>query len=85
LGGCETGDAKLTQGYRLAEHGAISIAFPSISTGIYGYPMQRAAPVAIQSVRQFVYGSEKIQEVIFCCFSSHDLAVYEGLLGEASV
>lgn len=115
LAGCKTGDAKLTQGYRLPakfvihavgpvwrggkdgepellascyrrslgiadEHEVTSIAFPSISTGIYGYPMERAAPLAIQSVQEFVEGSTKIQEVIFCCFSAQDLAVYSNLL-----
>jgi len=120
LGGCETGHAKLTRGYRLParfvihavgpvwrdgnggepellascyrrslgiaeKHGVTSIAFPSISTGIYGYPLERAAPLAIQTVREFVGGSETIQEVLFCCFSSHDLAVYSGLLGESDV
>jgi O-acetyl-ADP-ribose deacetylase (regulator of RNase III) len=67
------------------EHGVTSIAFPSISTGIYGYPLERAAPIAIQTVREFVEGGKKIQEVIFCCFSSHDLSVYSSLLDEGGV
>jgi len=112
LGGCETGQAKLTKGYRLPAkfiihtvgpvwrggvHGeeallsscylnslelasrqnVLSIAFPSISTGIYGYPIELAAEVAVKSVRSFLANSSCIQEVVFCCISAADLAVYE--------
>ena len=115
LGGCKTGDAKLTAGHRLRArhvvhavgpvwHGgganeaallascyvralelagsvdARSIAFPCISTGIYGYPIQDAAVVAVQAVRG-ARASPSIDEVIFCCFSEGDLAVYRALLG----
>ena len=117
LGGCETGDAKLTSGFRLkARHvihavgpvwhggthgepdllascyrralslangeGLRSIAFPSISTGVYGYPIERAAPLAVATVRQHVGGPASIEEVVFCCFSDSDLAVYERVLSE---
>jgi O-acetyl-ADP-ribose deacetylase (regulator of RNase III) len=112
LGGCRTGDAKLTRGYRLkarfVEHtvgpvwhggdkgepallascyrkslqvaaaaGARSIAFPAISTGVYGYPLEPAARIAVETVR---VGAANFDDVIFCCFSAADLAVYEKLL-----
>lgn len=117
LGGCETGDAKMTDGYRLKAryvihavgpvwHGGThgepdllascyrralslaaakrlhSIAFPSISTGVYGYPIERAAPLAVATVREHVGGQASIEDVTFCCFSESDLAVYERVLSE---
>ena len=116
LGGCETGDAKLTRGHRLpakyvihavgpvwhggtrgeaellascyrcaleiaAQAGIRSIAFPGISTGVYGYPVEQAAPIAIAQVRRSLAELKGIEEVIFCCFSAADLAIYERLLG----
>lgn len=115
LGGCKTGDAKVTKAYRLsaryvihtvgpvwrggdsgepallascyrrcvelAEEKAIaSIAFPSISTGIYGYPIELAAEVAIKSVHESLARDSSVQEVIFCCFSPEDLLQYERIL-----
>ena len=115
LGGCKTGDAKITKGYRLpARHiihtvgpvwrggndgeqellascyrrslelavanGVRSIAFPSISTGIYGYPIELAAAVAVSTVRAALADLPVIEEVTFCCFSQADLSVYEKVL-----
>ncbi len=63
-----------------AKHEVKSIAFPSISTGVYGYPIELAARVAVETVRDVIQKPSKIEEVIFCCFSPSDLAVYESLL-----
>ena len=115
LGGCRTGEAKLTKGHRLPARFVIhtvgpvwrggvdgepellascyrrsieiaaandlrTLAFPSISTGIYGYPVELAAEVAVGTVRSAVGQFAAIREVIFCCYSAADLAVYERLL-----
>jgi O-acetyl-ADP-ribose deacetylase len=121
LGGCKTGDAKITPGFRLparwvvhtvgpvwrggkhdepgllascyrrslelaAQKGARSIAFPCISTGIYGYPLELAAQIAISTVRTALAepALATVDEVTFCCFSAADLAVYEPLLADAN-
>lgn len=81
------GEAKLLAScYRRAlevatAHGVRSIAFPSISTGVYGYPKEQAAHIAVQTVRDFVSRDTSMQEVIFCCYSEDDLALYRRLLG----
>jgi O-acetyl-ADP-ribose deacetylase len=105
LGGCDTGSAKITRGYRLkakhvihavgpvwsggnkredellascyrtalslaAQHHLISIAFPAISTGVYGFPPARAARIAVGTVAAEIAGTaSKIEQVVFCCFS----------------
>lgn len=120
LGGCKTGQAKITKGYRLpakyiihtvgpvwrggtngepellascyrhsmelaAANGIATLAFPSISTGIYGYPIGLAAKIAVTTVRSSLQELAGIQEVIFCCFSASDLQIYEGVLSEPAV
>lgn len=62
------------------ERGCRSIAFPSISTGVFGYPIGLAAWVAVTSVREVLPASPTLEEVVFCCFSRDDLKVYESLL-----
>jgi O-acetyl-ADP-ribose deacetylase len=115
LGGCATGDAKITSAYRLPARHVIhavgpvwrggdrgeaellasayrrslevaeaaeleTIAFPSISTGVYGYPVRPAARIAITTTREFLGSAKRVREVVFCCFSAADLATYEALL-----
>ena len=118
LGGCKTGEAKLTKGYNLParfvihtvgpvwrggkngepellascyrnslaianKQGFKTIAFPSISTGVYGYPFELADRVAVDTASEVIQKSSKLEEVIFCCFSPGDLAVYESLLSKS--
>jgi len=118
LGGCGTGDAKLTKGHRLPadyvihtvgpvwhggqqgepgllascyrrclqlahQNGITTLAFPSISTGVYGYPLAEAARIAVAAVREYATEPTGIREVVFCCFSGDDFKVYETLLDEA--
>ena len=115
LGGCPTGEARITKAYRLAakhvihtvgpvwsggrrgeaallrgcyvtslqlavERGLRSIAFPSISTGAYGYPIARAAEIAVATVRNELGKPTSLELVRFVCFSAADLAVYRRLL-----
>jgi len=119
LGGCKTGEAKLSFGYKLqAKHvihavgpiwnggdrgepellascyrrsielaekaGAATVAFPCISTGVYGYPVEAAAQIAVATVREAVAAHPGIREVLFCCFSEDDLAVYEKILARGA-
>ena len=112
LGGCPTGQAKLTKGYQLpakyvihtvgpiwhggsqgepellascyrnslalaAEHGVQSIAFPAISCGVYGYPPDQAARIAIREAKHFLDQDSSIQKIIFCCFGTAMMEVYQ--------
>ncbi|MGC2049166.1 MAG: O-acetyl-ADP-ribose deacetylase [Gallionella sp.] len=67
-----------------ADNDLHSIAFPGISTGVYGYPVEAAARVAVETVRSSLTGLGPIREVIFCCFSAVDLAVYQRLIDARS-
>ena len=68
------------------EHGCRSIAFPSISTGIYGFPIERAAPLALQTVINFLDEKKaRLELVRFCLFSEADLDVYRRVLDEAKL
>jgi O-acetyl-ADP-ribose deacetylase len=84
--GGERGEAeKLASCYRRSlelavEHSLSSIAFPAISTGVYGYPIAEATAIAVGTVREFV--KEHPLEVIFCCFSAKDLEIYQAELAK---
>lgn len=121
LGGCETGDAKMTEGYNLparyvihavgpvwsggernerellagcyrrslelaAEKGLKRIAFPNISTGVYGFPKKEAAKIAIETVRSFLEKQDSpeepgsLEEVIFVVFDGENEKIYQELL-----
>lgn len=115
LGGCETGDAKITKGYRLkarhvihtvgpvykggtkgeheklagcyrrslevaSKNGVQCLAFPAISCGVYGYPIEKACRIAIETVTDYCGSHPEIQEVRFVLFAEKDLAVYKQAL-----
>ena len=63
-----------------AENGVATLAFPSISTGVYAFPKDLAAPLALEAVRNFPAAGTSVKRVTFCCFSSDDLALYRSLL-----
>jgi O-acetyl-ADP-ribose deacetylase len=62
------------------ERGVRTISFPAISTGVYGYPLELAAEVAVHTVASSLPEFPAIEQVVFCCFSARDLAVYLGLV-----
>ena len=62
------------------ENGVKSIAFPSISTGVYGYPIEKAARIAVETVRSTDPYLKSVEEAIFCCFSRRALDIYQVLL-----
>jgi O-acetyl-ADP-ribose deacetylase (regulator of RNase III) len=60
------------------------IAFPSISTGVFGYPKDLAASTAVTTVRSLLQVASNLRRVVFCCFSPSDLQIYERILGQTS-
>jgi O-acetyl-ADP-ribose deacetylase (regulator of RNase III) len=62
------------------EHAVISIAFPAISTGIYGYPKREAAQVAVDTVREILPRMPSVMQVIFCCFDEETAGIYRELI-----
>ncbi|HUB97183.1 MAG TPA: O-acetyl-ADP-ribose deacetylase [Stellaceae bacterium] len=111
LGGCPTGEARITKGYRLkarhvihavgpvwrggaaredellaacyrasltlaVTHGVRSIAFPAISTGVFGFPKPRAAAIAVAETRRFATASASLDRVLFVCFDAENLRLY---------
>lgn len=82
-------DALLASCYRRClelarEHGVRSIAFPAISTGVYGFPPQRAAEIALRTVKEHVDASG-VEHVEFVCFGEETLAIYERLLVDSAL
>jgi O-acetyl-ADP-ribose deacetylase (regulator of RNase III) len=115
LGGCPTGEARITPGFRLpakwvihtvgpvwrggdrgepvllascyrasldlaAENSVRTIAFPSISTGVYGYPLEKAAPIAIAAIREGLVAHPEIELARVVCFSTDSLRAYQAAL-----
>jgi len=63
-------------------HGIETIAFPNISTGIFGYPKELAAETAIAAVKQHQLSGRKLKEVVFCCFDEENYQLYDKLLNK---
>jgi O-acetyl-ADP-ribose deacetylase (regulator of RNase III) len=117
LHGCETGDAKITNGYRLPArhvihavgpvwhggdkredellascyrraielgqtHGLASIAFPAISTGVYRFPADRAAAIAVSTTAGALTAAPAVTRIIFCCFSDDSARLHAKALAE---
>ena len=116
LGGCQTGEAKITAAYHLPcqyvihtvgpvwyggnnheaeklrncylhslqlaeKYACKTVAFPCISTGVYRFPQEQAARIAVASVQQAAPGLKTVQEIIFVCFGAEDKNLYDSLLG----
>jgi O-acetyl-ADP-ribose deacetylase len=77
LAGCYRRSLQLAQ-----QHGLRTIAFPAISTGAYGFPLERATRIALREVGAQLAQAPEIAKVVFCCFSAADRETYERLAGE---
>jgi O-acetyl-ADP-ribose deacetylase (regulator of RNase III) len=80
-GGTQGEPTLLAEAYRNSLKLAVSkglktIAFPSISTGAYGYPIEKASPIAISTVKEFLEKEDKLDKVMFVLFSRHDFEIY---------
>ena len=64
-----------------SELGCTSIAFPAISTGIFGYPRPAAAEIAVSTVSRWIAGDKSMTNIIFCCFDAETADIYRALLG----
>lgn len=119
LGGCPTGEAKITRGYRLParhvihtvgpvwsggtrgepgllaacyrnslelarEHGLKTMAFPAISCGVYGYPLEKAVTIAARTTNDFLSAHPVMEKIIFACFDEDALAAYNAELARLS-
>ncbi|MDT3696012.1 MAG: O-acetyl-ADP-ribose deacetylase [Ignavibacterium sp.] len=117
LGGCKTGEAKISPGFNLpakfiihtvgpvwnggnnnedkllancynnslklaVENKIRTIAFPAISTGVYRFPLERAAKIAAAEVKIFLEKKDSVEKIIFVCFSEHDYSVYQNVLNK---
>jgi O-acetyl-ADP-ribose deacetylase (regulator of RNase III) len=117
LGGCATGQAKITRGYKLPgkwvihtvgpvwrdgnqgedellancyrscfalveQHGIKTVAFPSISTGAYGFPMERAARIALRETKDFLERNRSVEKVFLVCFGASALKIHQAALRE---
>jgi O-acetyl-ADP-ribose deacetylase (regulator of RNase III) len=117
LGGCKTGETKISPGFKLqakyiihtvgpvwnggknnedkllancyknslklaVENGIKTIAFPAISTGVYGFPLERATKITVTEIKKFLEKNESIEKVIFVCFDEETYEVYENILKE---
>lgn len=77
LASCYHQSLKLTRHYEIK-----SIAFPNISTGIYGFPKERAAKIAIQTIRDFINDNQDLEQILFCCFDQENYFIYKNLLNQ---
>jgi len=80
-GGTNNESELLASSYRKSlmlavENNCTSIAFPNISTGVYGFPKELAADIAIREVKKFIKTNKSIKKVVFCCFDSVNQAIY---------
>ncbi len=120
LGGCKTGEAKITPGFKLqakfiihtvgpvwkggnnnedellrncylnslklaVENGIKTIAFPAISTGVYGFPLERATKIAVSTVKDFLSNNNEIEKVIFVCFDENTYHIYSEIISVLNI